>query len=208
MEQYSIKKAVLGRLPVYLKYLQNIRLEDNPYISASRIARDLNLGSVQVRKDLSGLGVEGKPRLGFKTIDLIDTIAGVLTDKQTVNVVLVGAGRLGRALISFDGFSQYGIHIAAAFDKNMPRDSDVEVLPMSQFDSFCRRNKVKIGIITTDEESAQQVCDTMVSAGITAVWNFTTRKVKVPEGILCENENLALSLAHLSTQLLTLNQEK
>lgn len=210
MDKNNITKATLGRLPMYLKYLESISEEDNPYISSPKIAEALGLGAVQVRKDLSCVSQTGKPKLGFRTEELIGNLKEILGSGNTINAVLVGAGKLGQALTSFDGFSQYGVRIIAAFDIKVNQveiTSKSVILPMSKFDSFCKNNKVQIGIITTKEESAQQICDQMVLAGITGIWNFTSCTLKTPKGVLCKNENLALSLAHLCNQLLLINQE-
>ena len=79
---------------------------------------------------------------------------------------------------------------------------------MNQFESFCRSHSIKLGIITVGEGSAQVVCDQMVQSGIEAIWNFAPCKLSVPEGILLQNENLALALAHLNNQLKNQDQEE
>ena len=76
---------------------------------------------------------------------------------------------------------------------------------MNQFEYFCKTKNIKLGIITVGEGSAQAVCDQMVKSGITAIWNFAPCKLNVPAGILLQNENLALSLAHLNNQLCKFN---
>ena len=116
----------------------------------------------------------------------------------------MGAGRLGRALLQYDGFQHFGVKITAAFDSNhkvLNPDAETVILPMNQFNSFCQQHEIRLGIITVGEGSAQQVCDQMVKSGITAIWNFAPCKLQVPDGVLLQNENLALSLAHLRNQL-------
>ena len=117
MDKSNIRKATLGRLPMYLKYLESLPQEENPYISAPKIARALGLGEVQVRKDLGGISRAGRPKYGFKTDELIESLKRYMGTDKTVNAVVVGAGKLGRALASFEGFSQYGVEIIASFDK-------------------------------------------------------------------------------------------
>jgi redox-sensing transcriptional repressor len=122
--------------------------------------------------------------------------------------VLVGAGKLGRALLQYDEFEKYGVKISAAFDSNeraISLGTKTEILPMNQFEYFCKTQNIKLGIITVGEGSAQAVCDQMVKSGITAIWNFAPCKLNVPVGILLQNENLALSLAHLNNQLCNFN---
>ena len=204
MEKVSVSKAALGRLPSYLSYLKELSPEKVPYISATTIAKELKLGEVQVRKDLAAVSGAGKPRLGYVTEELIEKLEDCLGYNQLTFAVLVGAGKLGRALLQYDGFERFGVKISAAFDSNekvINLDSKTEILPMNQFEIFCHKHNVKLGIITVGEGSAQTVCDQMVKSGITAIWNFAPCKLKVPSGVLLQNENLALSLAHLSNQL-------
>lgn len=204
MKNNSIPKATLGRIPQYLNYLRELSLEQVPNISATTIAKALHFGEVQVRKDLSIACGGGRPRLGYETASLIIQLEDCLGYNQLTNAVLVGAGRLGRALLQYDGFAHFGVNIAAAFDCNdqvITFDSKTEILPMRQFDTFCQENQVHLGIITVGEGSAQAVCDQMVNIGIKAIWNFAPCKLDVPANVLLHNENLALSLAHLRNQL-------
>ena len=117
----------------------------------------------------------------------------------------MGAGKLGRALLSFDGFPQYGLNILAAFDTDPAaantRVGDKMVLPLEKLPDLCRRTKVRIGIITVPGEHAQQVCDLLIQSGILAIWNFAYVHLEVPPGILVQNENMAVSLAILSNHL-------
>ena len=204
MERNSIPKATLGRIPRYLNYLKDLSLDRVRYISATTIAKDLNLGEVQVRKDLSMVSGAGRPRIGYDTETLIGQLEDYLGYNQLTKAVLVGAGRLGRALLQYDGFRRYGVEITAAFDSNdcvLGLDSKTEILPMNQFAAFCKEHNVELGIITVGEGSAQEVCNQMIASGIKAIWNFAPCKLQVPDGIMLQNENLALSLAHLRNRL-------
>ncbi len=204
MEKSSISKATLGRVPRYLNYLKELSPENVPFISATTISKALNLGEVQVRKDLAMISGAGRPRIGYETEVLIEQLEDCLGYNKLTNAVLVGAGRLGRALLQYDGFRHFGVKITAAFDSNdkvLNLDAETVILPMNQFDDFCKEQEIHIGIITVGEGSAQQVCDQMVKSGITAIWNFAPCKLQVPEGVLLQNENLALSLAHLRNRL-------
>lgn len=205
MEKISVAKATLGRLPRYLELLRELSPDAVPYISATAIAKRLSLGEVQVRKDLASVSGAGKPRLGYSTSELIKTLEEVLGYNHLTAAVLVGAGKLGRALLQYDEFSRYGVKISAAFDSNEQTISlglEKEILPMNQFDRFCRSQNIRLGIITVGKGSAQAVCDQMVKSGITAIWNFAPCKLNVPTGVCLQNENLALSLAHLNNQIM------
>ena len=204
MEKTSVPKATLERLPQYLRYLKTLSLSETPNISATNIAKALSLGEVQVRKDLSAVSGAGKPKVGYETGNLLKSIETFLGCDHLTPAVLVGAGKLGRALLDYDEFENYGVHIAAAFDCNeqlIKRGKQSEILPMNMFEDFCKSNKIQIGIITVGEGSAQSVCDQMLKSGITAIWNFAPCKLKVPEGVLLKQEKLALSLAYLNNQL-------
>ena len=208
MDKCTISKATLGRLPSYLEYLRNLPPDKVPYISATAIAKHLGLGEVQVRKDLAAVSGAGKPKLGYVTAELVEKLEECLGCNQVTSAVLVGAGKLGRALLQYDEFEKYGVKISAAFDSNeraISLGSKTEILPMNQFEYFCKTKNIKLGIITVGEGSAQAVCDQMVKSGITAIWNFAPCKLKVPIGVLLQNENLALSLAHLNNQLCNFN---
>ena len=204
MSNSSVTKATLGRVPHYLKFLKELPDDGFEYISATHIARELELGEVQVRKDLNAISGAGKPKLGYVTEELIQKLENCLGCNRMTSAVLVGAGKLGKALLDYSGFEKFGVKIIAAFDSNetaLSLSGKVEILPISQFEQFCKEHNVKLGIITVGEGSAQTVCEQMVSSGVEAIWNFAPCKLKVPKGTLVQNENLALSLAHLNNQL-------
>jgi redox-sensing transcriptional repressor len=204
VDKSGITKATLGRLPHYLQFLRELSVDDVPYISATVIAKKLSLGEVQVRKDLSAVSGAGKPKVGYKTADLIKSIEAHLGQGDMTNAVLVGAGKLGKALLEFDDFEDYGVKIIAAFDCNetaIRYNRSIEILPMNDFDEYCKQNNVRIGIITVGTGSAQNVCDKMIKSGITAIWNFAPCNLEVPDGILLKQERLALSLAYLNNKL-------
>ena len=202
MNGHSIPKATLGRLPQYLEYLRSLP-EIRRTISATAIANALSLGDVQVRKDLAAVSGAGKPKIGYETDKLITDIESHLGYKRLTNAVLVGAGKLGRALLDYDGFESFGVRIIAGFDCNETalKNGAKEILPIRNIGAYCREHGVKLGIITVGQGSAQEVCDKLVEIGIEAIWNFAPVTLKVPKGILLKQENLALSLAYLNNKI-------
>lgn len=201
----SVTKATLGRLPQYLQFLRDLP-ETSEYISATAISNALGLGEVQVRKDLNQTSGAGKPKVGYYKKELIKTLEAYLGVNKQTKAVLVGAGKLGRALIDYDGFGEYGLEIAAAFDNNdvaLSIEKKYKILPISKFGEFCKEQEINLGIITVGEGSAQSVCDIMVESGITKIWNFAPCKLSVGDGVILKSENLALSLAHLNSQLIS-----
>ena len=203
MAASSIPKATLGRLPLYIQYLKDLPDESGATISATKIARGLSFGEVQVRKDLALISGTGKPKVGYKRLDLIQDLERHLGYENTTNAVLIGAGKLGRALLDYDGFEEFGIRILVGFDCNEKAfqiGKGKSVLSIKDLESYCATHNVKIGIITVGQGSAQEVCDTLVACGIRAIWNFAPCALTVPEDVILKQENLALSLAHLNSQ--------
>ena len=205
MKNSSITKATLGRLPRYLDYLKELPQGCGSTISATAIAKALSLGEVQVRKDLAAVSGAGKPKVGYVKAKLISDIESHLGYDRLTSAVLVGAGKLGRALLDYSGFEEYGVSIIAAFDCNEQAiqigKGAKSILPIKEFDEFCRKNCIRLGIITVGQGSAQEVADLMVRCGITAIWNFAPCTLSVPCGVIVKQENLALSLAHLNNKL-------
>ena len=156
----EISKAVLRRLPSYLSYLRNLPDGSSPYISATTIANALGRGEVQVRKDLASVSDGGRPKIGYLREDLIDDIEQFLGYDNTTDAVLIGAGKLGQALMGYKGFEEYGLNILAAFDVQPAADKAGEgkpIYPMEQMQSFCKSNKDLMGIITVPAAYAQAV---------------------------------------------------
>lgn len=204
MEQKTISKSVLKRLPGYLAYLKNIPDSASPYISATALAAALNMGEVQVRKDLAMVSNGGRPKIGYLRESLIEDISQFLGYDNTTDAILVGAGKLGQALLGYGGFEAYGLNILGAFDEDpkvKQTDNGRRIYHMDQMESFCNAHMVLMGIITVPAQYAQQVCDQMIRCGIKAIWNFAPVHLDVPDNILVQNENMATSLAVLSMHL-------
>ena len=201
MQHKELSKAVLKRLPGYLAYLKSLPADSSPFISATSIANALNMGEVQVRKDLAVVSKAGKPKIGYPRADLEENISRYLCYDNTTDAILVGAGKLGQALLDYTGFAAYGLNILAAFDVNPATGSSKPILPMEDLEVFCRENNVHMGIITVPARYAQQVCDKMIQCGIKAIWNFAPVHLDVPQSTLVQNENMATSLAVLSMHL-------
>lgn len=211
MERKEISKAVLKRLPGYLSYLKSIHDSPSPYISATALANALGMGEVQVRKDLAMVSDGGRPKIGYLRESLIEDIEQFLGYDNTTEAVLIGAGKLGQALMGYGGFEAYGLNILAAFDTKGNAEWTEEgkhIYHISKLQSFCKSHKVLMGIITVPAEHAQSVCEQLIECGIKAVWNFAPTHLDVPGHILVQNENMATSLAVLSMHLQAQIKEK
>jgi redox-sensing transcriptional repressor len=204
MEKKEISKAVLKRLPSYLAYLKAIPDGGSPYISATALANALGMGEVQVRKDLAMVSDGGRPKIGYLRESLIDDIEQFLGYDNTTDAVLIGAGKLGQALLGYSGFEAYGLNILAGFDAAPVADKTEDgkpILSMDKLESFCKSHMIKMGIITVPGAHAQEVCDQLIKSGIKAIWCFAPVHLEVPSNILVQYENMATSLAVLSMHL-------
>lgn len=205
VERKEISKSVLKRLPGYLTYLKNMPEDAPAHISATALANALGMGEVQVRKDLALVSDGGRPKIGYLRESLIDDIEQFLGYDNTTDAVLVGAGKLGCALLGYQGFDEYGLNILAAFDVDANKtgmdESGKPVYTLDKLPSFCKAHKILMGIITVPSSHAQEVCDLMIANGIKAIWNFAPAHLEVPDNILVQTQNMASSLAVLSMHL-------
>ena len=201
MKTTDVSRAALGRIPVYLRFLESLP-QDVETVSATTIAKALGFGEVQVRKDLGAICGSGKPRIGYTVSDLKESLESLI-DSRNGKTVIVGAGKLGRALLDYGGFSDYGLDILAAFDTEVSQNnaSGKPILPIDGLHDFCKENDVSIGVIAVPAKAAQEVCDKLCQSGTKAIMSFAPCKLTAPEGVAIQYENMALSLAHLKTQI-------
>ena len=182
-------------------YLRFVRTVNSENISATQIARALGLGEVQVRKDLASVCAAGLPKVGYPVRALRMDIEKALNTESPVSAVIVGAGRLGSALMEYDGFLEYGMEIIAAFDLKAQDPpvykGHVPVYPMEQLAGFCETHGVRTGVLTVPAGAAQSAAEEMVRSGLHAILNFAPVRLSVPEGVTVHQENMALSLAYL-----------
>lgn len=204
MADKKYRQAIIGRLPLYLQFLQTVNRDPRSYISAASIAQEIGLGEVLVRKDLQVISGKGKPRVGYRVSSLTKDIEKALDFNNETKAIVVGAGHLGKALYAYSGFKQYGLKIVAAFDVDANKVTSYSkyiVYPFSELKKYVSENKIKLAILTVPAYTAQFVCDQLVKTGITAIWSFSSRKLIVPSNIVVKHEDLALSLAYLKNQM-------
>jgi redox-sensing transcriptional repressor len=201
-----IPEPTLRRLPIYYQYLKRVHEEKKAdYISCTQIGNALNVQPIQVRKDLQVADAVGKPKMGYSVAELIGTLEEFLGWNNTTDAYLIGVGNLGAALLGYQGFREYGLNIIAAFDTDEKKVgteiSGKRVFNVTKLPDMIRRMSIKIGILTVPTGFAQELADTMVKAGIHAIWNFSPVKLAVPADVIVQHENLASSLVVLSKKL-------
>ena len=201
MEQKNVSLQTLRRLPVYLHYLRTVQ-DQCVNISATAIADKLGLNDVQVRKDLASVSGSGRPKTGYNTLELLQQLETYLGCGSSSTTVLIGAGNLGKALMAYSGFDDYGLKIVAAFDNNPALIgecvSDKPVYPMEKLNEICKKQNILVGIITVPATVAQDVCDILVGNGVRAIWNFAPTDLQLPDDVVLENVHLTESLMRLS----------
>lgn len=203
MEPNKVSKKLLKRLPIYLNHLKSMP-DHSENVSATTIAKALSLGEVQVRKDLAKISHAGRRRTGRSREQLILDIEQYLDFVTETGSIVVGAGKLGQALLDYSGFQEFGLNIMAGFDIQPQEKQSTHgkpIYPMNRLESFCKCYDVHIGIITVPADSAQSVCDALIACGISAIWNFAPVHLNVPEHVAVQSENLAISLSSLRLQL-------
>lgn len=192
---------MLQRLPLYLRVLNALESEGKLFASGAGLATALNLDPIVVRKDLAKTGVRGTPRVGFPIRQLILAIEQLTGADAEMTAVLAGVGKLGSALLSYPGFRKQGLSLAAGFDAAPERCNiilaGVPVFPVSALTETVLRLGATLGILTVPADKAQRVAEQMVAGGIRAIWNFTPTQLDVPDGVLVQREDLAVSLAVL-----------
>lgn len=198
---HCLPAATVSRLPLYHQILKSLLDRGRDFVSSDTLAKLMSIDPSLVRKDLASLG-SGTQRLGYHVATTMASIETILGMRNTKEAFLVGVGSLGRALLAYRGFCDYGLKIVAAFDTDNSKVGqtigDAKVMAAEKLPGLARRLGIRMGIITVPAGVAQHVAEVMVESGITAIWNFAPVMLEVPEFVLIRNENLAAGLARLS----------
>jgi redox-sensing transcriptional repressor len=189
-------------LSIYQRCLERLKENGLKTVSSNALAKAAGVKSTQLRKDLAHFGQFGTRGLGYNVEALIEVITGVLGTNSLLPVILVGVGNLGVALLRYKGFVKEGFEISAAFDADPNRakfvKADVPVMGVSLMAQFINENNVKIAILAVPAETAQEVANNLVQAGIQALLNFSPTVLKTPDNVIVNSVDLALELEHLS----------
>ena len=180
----KLPKHCVTRLYRYRDALQKLKTLGFLKVFSDDLADAIGVTSVQVRKDFSLFGISGNKRGGYLIDNLLTQLNQLLGKDKTVEVVLAGAGHIGRALMHYDGFEKEGIVIKAACDIDplkYGQETKIPILPLDEFAAFIKKNNIRIGIIAVPYFAAQQIVDVMISAGVKGVLNFAPVTLKVPE---------------------------
>lgn len=201
----KISDSTVRRLALYLRFLEQSAAQQVTTISSAELARRGGTTSAQVRKDLSFFGSFGKRGLGYSVPELSARIREILGLKRAHRVVLVGAGKMGGALLHYRGFRQHGFDVVAVYDKDPKkigtRSDGLLVRDVRQLEADLKREPTDIAILVTPAEAAQEVTDRLVRAGVKAILNFAPVSLAVPSDVAVQSVNMALELETLSYAL-------
>ena len=201
----KISDPTVRRLALYLGFLEQSVAEGVATISSAELAQRGGTTPAQVRKDLSFFGSFGKRGLGYSVSELAGRIRDILGLKRSHRVVLVGAGKMGGALLHYQGFRQHGFDVTAIYDRDPKkigsRWNGLVVRDIRHLEADLKKEPTEIAILVTPAEAAQEVADRLVRAGVKAILNFAPVQLSVPQGVAVQSVNMALELETLSFAL-------
>lgn len=204
----DIPAPAVRRLSLYLRQLESYQVSGRETISSRQLGAGLKLTDSQVRKDLAYFGQFGHPGVGYRVKELIVRVRRVLGTDKDWNIVVIGAGNLGRALVSYRGFVRKGFRIVAIFD-NDPAKLGQAVVPggslcirgLDEMPAVVASMNIRLGILAVPAEAAAGVADAMIAAGIKGILNFAPSALEVPDGIAVTGVDLAVNLEQLSFRI-------
>ncbi len=200
-----ISKATIDRLPLYFRTLRLIQQEGTEIISSEELGRRIGVTPEQIRKDLASFGEFGKKGVGYFVRELIRNIGEILGLHRNWNIAIVGVGHLGWALANYRNFASLGFNLAAVFDVDPAKIGQliggVEIYSLDRLEEVARERNIHIGVITVPAESAQEVADKLVAAGVRGIWNFAPIKLNVAENVRLVSEDLSVGLSSISYYL-------
>lgn len=197
----KISSAGIERLALYYRYLTSLRGSGRAFTSSEELGKAVGHTAAQVRRDLSCFGTFGIPGKGYPTAELEVRLSEILGKETFRNVVLVGVGNLGSALLAHKGFRSQHYTIAAAFDNDLRKIGKhlegLEIRDTRDMANWIPQTGAEIGMVSVPGDAAQEVVDALVSAGIKGILNFAPARVTVPEGIILQHVDLSIELDRL-----------
>lgn len=202
MDEKSISKAVIRRLPRYYRYLGELLEEGVERISSNELSSKMHVTASQIRQDLNNFGGFGQQGYGYNVKYLYTEIGKILGLEEDHNIIIIGAGNLGQALANYAAFENRGFILKGIFDVN-PRLQGVSIrgVPIRMMDDlkmFVQNNEIDIAVLTIPKEKAIEVANMLVENGVRAIWNFAHTDLNLPDNVVVENVHLSESLMQLS----------
>jgi redox-sensing transcriptional repressor len=201
----KVAESTVRRLSLYLRFLEEFEEQGIDTISSEALASRGGTTSAQVRKDLSFFGSFGKRGLGYAVPELAGRLREILGLERRYRVAVIGAGKIGSALVQYRGFGQRGFDIVAIFDADPAKIggqwNGLAVQDIANLEAELARQPVDMAVLVTPAEAAQAVADRLVRLGVRAILNFAPLQLTVPNEVVVKTVNLALELETLSYAL-------
>ena len=201
----KVAESTIRRLSLYLRFLEEFEGQGMATVSSGALAARGGTTSAQVRKDLSFFGSFGKRGLGYPVPELVERLRDILGLTRRYNVAMIGAGKIGSALVQYRGFRQRGFSILRAYDSNPSKIGTtvegMQVADIAQLEKDFARDVPDIVVLTVPAEAAQSVLDRVVKAGVKAVLNFAPTQLQAPADVTVKTVNMAMELESLSFAL-------
>ena len=201
-DQPAVKKLsarTLSRLPQYLRHLEALHADGTAHVTSAQLARALGCSDALTRKDVAALGHSGRAGQGYSVEALRYTIARILGVTSGRRVLLVGAGNLGTALMTYEGFGDRGMHITAVADSDPTKiGQTIGQYTILDIHDIGTNHDMELAIVAVPGEVAQDVADILVAAGITGILNFAPRRLQVPDHVTVQTVDLSAELQILA----------
>lgn len=197
-----VPDPAVKRMSLYLRQLEGFLKKGQTTTSSKQLGESLGLTDAQVRKDLAYFGQFGHPGIGYRVDELIGQVRHILGTDKTWNVILVGAGNLGRALSAYKGFNAKGFRLVALFDNDLVKVGrklgPFQIQPLSELQATVQKHSVRLAIMAVPADCAQEVADQLVAAGVRGLLNFAPVSITVPPNVALNSVDLAVQLEQLS----------
>ena len=202
--EQDIPNIVINRLPLYVRTLNDLKSMNQTTISSEHLGHLLQTTPAQIRKDFSHFGKFGKQGKGYNIDYLLEELREILNLNKSWNSCVVGVGKLGQAVINYQGFKDEGYLIKVAFDISLPKTktiNDIEIRSISDMNQYIKTLDIKIGIVTVPAIDAQGVIDRLIQSGVKGILNYAPMKPIIPKNVSCMNIDPILSLQSMSYYL-------
>jgi redox-sensing transcriptional repressor len=201
----EIPPVVIDRLPLYARALAMLEANGREVVSSQELGHQLSVTPAQIRKDLSYFGRFGKQGRGYNVRSLLEELRRILGLNRQWRMALVGTGRLGRAILGYEGFGPQGFRIVEAFDTDASmigkEVAGLTVRNTADLETVLGENPVDIGIVAVPAETAQDAIDRLVNCGVTAILNYAPIAAHVPRGVQIKRVDPVLSLQGMTYYL-------
>ncbi len=200
MNKNNVSEAVIKRLPRYYRHIKALDEANVERVSSSKLAQILGITASQVRQDFYNFGGFGQQGYGYDVKNLRKEIAAILGLDREYNMIIVGAGHIGKALAGYKGFIKEGFKINALFDINVQEKTynDIPIYHMYNLEDYLKENQIDMAAICTQADSAEDAARELIKNGIKSIWNFAPIDLKVPKDVVVENISMSESLFVLS----------